>query len=225
VLENATNHTQHVTTHLKKIERPYNPEEIKVLRNKKNSLWQHFENFGMKWIFITLILLAPLLIYEKVVGKVSSEIQLLTSIPLLIISIGIVVYLMNKNGEIGWNKKVENEIKNGKAQILKIKTEKVIKRKQTYDLGSGFYIKISENETLYLQGQYFDELQYSRKFPNTDFEIVKTKLNFNELIDVNYFGEYLKPEKKLKAFTKEQFEKNEVHYDGNLLNIPIEKIK
>jgi hypothetical protein len=210
---------------LKKIERPYNPEEIKVLRNKKNSLWQHFENFGMKWIFITLILLAPLLIYEKVVGKVSSEIQLLTSIPLLIISIGIVVYLMNKNGEIGWNKKVENEIKNGKAQILKIKTEKVIKRKQTYDLGSGFYIKISENETLYLQGQYFDELQYSRKFPNTDFEIVKTKLNFNELIDVNYFGEYLKPEKKLKAFTKEQFEKNEVHYDGNLLNIPIEKIK
>jgi cell division protein FtsB len=210
---------------LKKIERPYNPEEIKVLRNKKNSLWQHFENFGMKWIFITLILLAPLLIYEKVVGKVSSEIQLLTSIPLLIISIGIVVYLMNKNGEIGWNKKVENEIKNGKAQILKIKTEKVIKRKQTYDLGSGFYIKISENETLYLQGQYFDELQYSRKFPNTDFEIVKTKLNFNELIDVNYFGEYLKPEKKLKAFTKEQFEKNEVHYDGDLLNIPIEKIK
>jgi hypothetical protein len=210
---------------LKKIERPYNPEEIKVLRNKKNSLWQHFENFGMKWIFITLILLAPLLIYEKVVGKVSSEIQLLTSIPLLIISIGIVVYLMNKNGEIGWNKKVENEIKNGKAQILKIKTEKVIKRKQTYDLGSGFYIKISKNETLYLQGQYFDELQYSRKFPNTDFEIVKTKLNFNELIDVNYFGEYLKPEKKLKAFTKEQFEKNEVHYDGDLLNIPIEKIK
>lgn len=210
---------------MKKTERPYNLEEIKTLRSRKNSLWQHFENFGMKWIFITLILLAPLLIYEKVVGKVSSEIQLLTSIPLLIISIGIVVYLMNKNGEIGWNKKVENEIKNGKAQILKIKTEKVIKRKQTYDLGSGFYIKISENETLYLQGQYFDELQYSRKFPNTDFEIVKTKLNFNELIDINYFGEYLKPKKKLKAFTKEQFEKNEVHYDGDLLNIPIEEIK
>ena len=179
----------------------------------------------MKWIFITLILLAPLLIYEKVVGKVSSEIQLLTSIPLLIISIGIVVYLMNKNGEIGWNKKVENEIKNGKAQILKIKTEKVIKRKETFDLGSGFYIKISENETLYLQGQYFDELQYSRKFPNTEFEIVRTKLTLNELIDINYYGEYLKPTKKLKAFTKEQFEKNEVHYDGDLLNIPIEEIK
>jgi hypothetical protein len=47
----------------------------------------------------------------------------------------------------------------------------------------------------------------------------------NELIDINYYGEYLKPTKKLKAFTKEQFEKNEVHYDGDLLNIPIEEIK
>ncbi|MBU3011814.1 hypothetical protein KO506_10395 [Polaribacter vadi] len=210
---------------MRKIERPYNPEEIKVLKSRKNSLWEHFENFGKKWILITLVLLAPLLLYDKFVGKVSSETQLLTSIPLLIITVGIVIYWMNKNGEIGWNKKVENEIKNGKAQVLRIETEKVFKRKETYDLGSGFYIKISKNETLYLQGQYFDELQYSRKFPNTDFEIVKTKLNFNELININYFGKYLKPEKKLKAFTKEQFEKNEVHYDGDLLNIPIEEIK
>ena len=210
---------------MRKIERPYNPEEIKELKSRKNSLWQHFENFGMKCIGITLVLLAPLLLYDKFVNKVSSETQLLILIPLLIISVGIVIYWMNKNGEIGWNRKVENEIKNGKAQVLKIETEKVFKRKETYDLGSGFYMKISENETLYLQGQYFDELQYSRKFPNTDFEIVRTKLNFNELIDIKSFGKYLKPEKKLKAFTKEQFEKNEVHYDGDLLNIPIEKIK
>jgi len=210
---------------LKKIERPYNPEEIKLLKSRKNSLWEYFENFGKKWILITLILLAPLLLYDKFVSKVSSDTQLLTSIPLLIISIGIVIYWMKKNEEIGWNKKVDNEIKNGKAQVLKIKTDKVYKRKETFDLGSGFYLKISENETLFLQGQYFDELQYSRKFPNTEFEIVRTELTVNELIDIKPLGEYLKPEKKLKAFTKEQFENNEVHYDGDLLKIPIEQIK
>ncbi|GAA4062615.1 hypothetical protein GCM10022389_03970 [Flavobacterium cheonanense] len=132
---------------------------------------------------------------------------------------------MNKNGEIGWNKKVENEIKYGKAQVLNIETEKVIKRAETYDLGSGFYIKVSENETLYLQGQYYDELQYSRKFPNTNFEIVRSNLTQNELIAIYSFGKYLKPEKKLKPFTKEQYEKNEVDYDGDLLNIPIDEIK
>ncbi|WP_397447815.1 hypothetical protein [Polaribacter sp. R77954] len=210
---------------MRKIERPYNTEEIKLLKSRKNSLWDHFENFGLKFIGITFVLLAPLLLYDKFIGKVSSETQLLILIPLLIISIGTVIYWMNKNGEIGWNKKVNNELKNGKAQVLKIQTDKVFKRKQTYDLGSGFYIKISDNETLFLQGQYFDELQYGRKFPNTDFEIVRTKLTFNELIDIKSFGEYLKPEKKLKAFTKEQFDKNEVHWDGDLLEIPIEKIK
>ena len=92
-------------------------------------------------------------------------------------------------------------------------------------MGSGYYIKVSENETLYLQGQYFDELQFSQKFPNTEFEIVKTNLILNELIVINSFGKYLKPEKKLKPFTKEQFEQNEVHYDGDLLNIPIDEIK
>lgn len=210
---------------MKKTERNYNLVEIELLESRKFSLWQQFENFGMKWIGITFILLTPMLLYDKFVNKVPSETQLLILIPLFIISIGIVLHLMNKNGEIGWNKKVENEIKNGKAQVLRIQTDKVIKRTETFDLGSGFYIKISETETLYLQGQYYDGLQYSKKFPNTDFEIIKTKLTTNELITINSFGSYLQPEKKLIAFTKEQYLNNEVHYDGELLKIGIDQIK
>jgi hypothetical protein len=210
---------------MKKFERPYNSEEIKLLKSRKNSLWEHFEHFGKKWIVITLILLAPLLLYEKFVGKISSDTQLLTSVPLLVISIGIVMYWMRKNGEIGWNKKVDNEIKNGKAQILKIQTDKVYKRKESFDLGSGFYLKISENETLFLQGQYLDELEYSRKFPNSEFEVVSTALTLNEFIGITPLGEYLNPEKELKAFTKEQFENNDVHYNGDLLKIPIEQLR
>lgn len=210
---------------MKKFERPYNSEEIKLLKSRKNSIWEHFEHFGKKWIVITLILLAPLLLYEKFVGKISSDTQLLTSVPLLVISIGIVMYWMRKNGEIGWNKKVDNEIKNGKAQILKIQTDKVYKRKESFDLGSGFYLKISENETLFLQGQYLDELEYSRKFPNSEFEVVSTALTLNELIGITPLGEYLNPEKELKAFTKEQFENNDVHYNGDLLKIPIEQLR
>jgi hypothetical protein len=210
---------------LKKTERPYNLEEIKTLRSRKNSLWQHFENFGLKWILVLGVLLAPLLIYDKFIDKVSSDIQLWTTIPLVIISIVVVGYWMNKNGELNWNKTVENEIKNGKAQVLKIKTEKVIKRKDPEDFGSGFYLKIDENKTIFLQGQYLDELQYSRKFPNTDFEIVRTKLSFNELIDINSFGKYLKPERKLEPFSKEQYKSGNFHCDGDILEIPIDEIK
>lgn len=210
---------------MKKTERAYNPEEIKLLKSRKYSLWQHSENFGLKWIVVIVIFLSPLLIYDKFVDKVSSENQLIILIPILIVSILIVIYWMNIKGEIAWNNRVENEIKNGKAEVFRIVTDTVIRRDQTYDLGFGFYIKISENETLYLQGQYFDELRYFQKFPNTEFEIVRTNLNVNDPIIVNCFGKYLKPKKKLKAFTKEQFEQNTVHYDGDLLYIPIDEIK
>ena len=132
---------------------------------------------------------------------------------------------MNKMGELNWNKKIEDEIKNGQAQVLKITTDKVLKRKDPEDYGSDFYLKIDENKTLFLQGQYFDELQYSRKFLNTDFEIVRTSLNFNQLLEINSFGKYLKPERKLKVFTNEQYTNDDVHYDGDILEIPIDSIK
>ncbi len=210
---------------MEKYYRPYNESEIKILRSRKYSYWDHFEHFGLRWVFVSLLLLAPFLLYEKFIQEVSPETELPIAIAIEIIAIAIVIYFMNKMGEIGWNKKVEKEIKNGKAEILKIKTDKVLKRRQTHDLGSGFYLKISDHETLYLQGQYYDELQYSRKFPNTEFELVKTTLTLNDLLDIQSFGKYLKPEKKLKAFTNEQYDKEKVHYDGDLLNIPIDEIK
>lgn len=210
---------------MKKTERTYKTEEIKLLRSRKYSLWQHFENFVKKYIGIILVLLTPLLVYEKLIQKVSSETQLLILIPVVIISILIVLYWMKKNGEIGWNTKVEKQIKYGKVEVLKIKTDKVVQRRETYDLGSGYYIKISENETLFLQGQYLDEVQYSRKFPNTEFEISRTSLEFNEVLSIEFFGNFLKPEKKLRAFIKEEYKSNKVHYDGELLNIPIDDIK
>ena len=201
---------------MEKSERPYSEDEIKVLRSKKFSFWEQIENFILKFIWVAFLCLVPLILYDKFIDKVSSETQLLILIPLLIFSIGIVFYWMKKEGRIGWNNKVEDEIKNGKAQVYK--------RKETFDLGSGFYIKISENETLYLQGQHFDDLQYDRKFPNTDFTIVSSKIDFIGLIDIKLFGKYLKPEKKLKAFTEEQFRNEDVDYDGDLLNKSIEEI-
>lgn len=209
---------------IEKYYRHYNSNEIILLRSRKYSYWDHFEHFGMKWIFTSLFLIVPFLLYEKFVQEVPPEVELPVMIVIEVIAISIVIYLMYKMGEIGWNAKVENEIKNGKAEVLKIETNRVIKRKETYDLGSGFYIEVKDNETLFLQGQFYDELQYSRKFPNTKFELVKTTFILNELLAINSFGKYLKPEKKIAAFTKEQFNNEEVHYDGDLLNISIDEI-
>lgn len=208
-----------------KSERPYNIEEINLLRSRKHSIYQLLEKFIKKWLPVFFILIIPLLGFDKFITKVSSETQLIILIPLLIISILVSFRLMKRNGETNWNKKIENEIENGKAQIVRIKTIKAVKRKETFDLGSGYYLKISENEIMYLQGQIYDELQRDKKFPNTDFEISKTLLTQDDLLNIKFFGEYLKPEKKLNAFSKEDYENEKVHYNGDLLKISIDTVK
>lgn len=209
---------------LEKYCRPYNSEEIKKLRSRKYSLWQHFEHFGMKWVFASLILLAPFLLFEKYVEEVPPSIELPIVIVIEIIAISLVLYLMKRMGEIDWNKMIETEIREGEAEVLKLKTDRAIKRKDSEDFGSGFYLKIDGNRTLYLEGQYLDQLQYSRKFPNTEFEIVRTKWN-NELLEINSRGKYLKPERKLKPFTKEQYKSGNRPFDGDIVELPIDEIK
>jgi len=206
-------------------ERPYSKIEIEKLKSMKYALWDHFENFGMKFGGITLILLAPFILYDKYIYKVSSQIQFWSSVALVIISISIVLYWMKWNGELYRNKKINNEIRNGKAHVLRIQTDKVIKRKDPEDYGAGYYFKLDHKRTLYLQGQYCDELNHSRKFPNTDFEIVRAKLHLDELIQINFYGKYLKPIKSLKSFSDEQYENGNYHYDNTILELNIDEIE
>lgn len=204
--------------------RPYNQEEIRLLRARKFSAWQHFENFGMKWIGATIVFIVPLLLFEKFIKEVPPSIELPILIVLELIAISLVLYWMNKSGELDWNRNIEKEIKSGQAEVISIKTETVVKRKDPKDFGSGFYLKIDDSKTLYLQGQYYDELQYSRKFPNSDFSIVRSKQT-GEMIDIKAKGKYLKPIRKIEPFTNEQYKTGMIHYDGEILEIAIDEIE
>ncbi|WP_225000415.1 hypothetical protein [Cesiribacter sp. SM1] len=204
--------------------RPYNADEVKLLKSYKFSAWKHFENFGMKLVGFTFLFVAPLLLYEGFVAEVPPDVELPIVIVLAMAAVGLTIYFMNRMGELTHNRQIEQDIRTGEAEVIKVRTDYVLKRKEYEDLGSGFYLKIDDRRTLYLQGQYLDELQYSKKFPNTDFEIIRSKKN-KELLDIKPNGEYLKPARKLKPFTKEQFESGNIHEDGEILHLPIEEIK
>lgn len=204
--------------------RPYTEEEKANLRRRKHGLWEQLELFFMKWVFINFIVLAPFLLYERFVEEVPPETEGPIVIVLVVLSVAITFYLMNRLGEIGWNKAIENELKTGEVLVTKLKTDKVLKRKDPEDFGSGFYLKIDDNRTLYLEGQYLDDLQYDRKFPNTEMEIIQSKWN-EELMEIISSGSYLKPERKLKAFTEEQYKSGSRHFCGDIIETPIDEIK
>lgn len=210
---------------MKTTERPYTPEEIQRLRRRKYSLWQYCEHFGIKWMMVSLGLIVPFLLYEEFIQKIPPKIELVLVITLQIIGIVIVLVIMKRWGEIDRNANIEREIKEGKAQIVRITTNKAIKREDLGDFGSGFYLKIDDHQTLFLQGQYLDDFQDLKKFPNSEFEMIKTKLFGNDMIDMKFYGEYLEPEKVLKPFSEKQYETEEIHYHEDILNTSIENIK
>ena len=203
--------------------RPYNSDEIKLLKRQKFSAWKHFENFGMKWVGLNTLFISPFLLYERFIEEVppTTELPILVVVEILVVSL--TIYWMKRWGDFDHNKQIEKDIKTGEVEVIKIKTDYVLKRKETEDFGSGFYIRIDKNKTLYLQGQHLDELQYSKEFPSTDFEIIRSRKN-KEFLDIKSKGKYLKPARKLKPFTKEQFRSGHVHEDGEVLHIPVEEI-
>lgn len=89
--------------------------------------------------------------------------------------------------------------------VYNIKTDRVIKRRDPEDFGPSYYIDLGQDnecKTLFLFGQYLDDFE-KKKFPSTEFQLIKGK--GGQVIDLIPSGEYLKPVKTLKAYSKRDF--------------------
>jgi hypothetical protein len=114
----------------------------------------------------------------------------------------------------------------GKVEIITVQTARAIKRQDAEDFGISFYVEVTDNgqkKPLYLWGQYLDELESSRQFPNTALEITRLP-GHEEFIEFKVAGEYFKEEKTLPAFTKEQWQKAGYPANGQLLNVSMDTI-
>jgi len=195
-------------------------EEIIHLKRQLITVWGLIEKIGIKWIVLTFVTIFPLMIFER---NVSSEIQLIILIVDQILIVGIILFWNKRDPEMLFNKTLKNEIDVGDVEILNIKSDCVYKRKDLGDFGTGYYFDLG-SKTLYLQGQHLDLLYQARKFPNSEFEIIRTK-SAKVLINCKTRGGYLKPKKTLEAFTKEQYKSGDYHTDGQVIDMKIHEIK
>lgn len=206
-------------------ERHYTEKEKNILKSKKYDFGDYLYKFFFNWIFIGLIVNVPFLILRKYVISVNTSTELIIVIVLQLLSIIIVIYFLKKNGDLSWNRKIEDEIEKGKASITRIESNRVIKRDDTYDVGDGYYFEIEEKKLIYLQGQIYDQLELENVFPNTSFEIVKCPTILNEIISINLLGKKISPEKTLKAYSKEEIKARNIHFDGQIIDIKIDEVK
>ncbi len=202
-------------------ERQIRDSEKKILLDRIPSKDKRTENAVMGFIVIFGIFLAPLLLIDKYWFDVPSKVELISLIPILTIA----AYLTYRLDKKGFDSKyIKADIEAGMVTVYNIKTDRVIKRRDPEDFGPSYYIDLGQNneyKTLFLFGQYLDDFE-KKKFPSTEFQLIKGK--GGQVIDLIPSGEYLKPVKTLKAYSKQDFKDGKVPDDGQLLTVSIDEI-
>jgi hypothetical protein len=210
-----------ITTKIRKPTQDETQGQIKRLP----SAYKRFENFVLKLIVVVSVLLAPLLIYGHF-NPVASDIQAVYCIAIVILAILIVFRVTNKfEGGLTNSKQIDN-IKSGEVEVVKVQTTRAIKREDFEDFGIAFYLAVVDNgqpKTLFLWGQYLDELEYEKTFPNTEFEFIR-KVGSDEFIDFKTSGQYFTEEKVLPPFDKEIWKSGHYPVNGQLLDQSVDDI-
>lgn len=200
--------------------REINKQEFRELASRQPSTWKKIERFSMRLIAVMMVLLIPFLIIDKFF-QVQSHTEGIIVMGLLIIAVIVTIYWTKGDPVIAFEKQSS---KTSEIEIIHCTTKRAIKREDTEDFGVSFYLDTEDGRTLFLQGQYLDMLESDKQFPNSEFELVRTKTT-KEFIDFKIKGNFFEPEKLLKAFSKDDYEKGIVPEDGEVLEIEFDKIK
>jgi hypothetical protein len=184
-------------------ERQLTLEEKKTLEKQYGTFDQRAGKVATIFFISFVVCLLPLLAIDKWFYDVPSNIELLAFIPMTIIS-AFATYKIYKVESIEF-KAAKQALDTGTVTVYKIRTNRVFRRKDPEDFGPHYYIDLGnegEYKTLFIWGQYL--MDFKRKtFPCTEFELVKTKRG--QVINLIPSGQYLKPEKVLKAFSMKDY--------------------
>ena len=197
-------------------------KELKLIKQPKISMiWWLFENFILSLVFIIGILL---ILGNYIHGylKWNKDAELY-----MVISIVIIAFIINLKFHFSTLKDFpfppKIPIEDIKAEITIIQSRKAVEREDPEDFGPGFYFEIKDGvklKSIFLCGQYL----YSATIPNTHIEVTR-RSDTKEILDIKTKGTYFSPEKVLPPFSDEEWNSENYHEDGDILNLTLDEIK
>lgn len=195
-------------------------EELDILKSRLSNIRRLVLEFLSKWIFISIFTLIPMFIfYYKMID--------LTKLIFLVIDqllvIGMILHFSKPFEKIRSNNKIKEALAYKLAEVTRLKASKVIVRPDDNNVSQGYYLDIGNRKTIFLQNEHFERLYFQNKFPATGLEIIRTALN-KIYVTTIISGTQLLPEKEIAPFSKEQYTTGDIHKDGQILEIPIDKI-
>jgi hypothetical protein len=195
-------------------------EEIENLKSRHTDVHELVSESFFKWITITVFTMIPFFIYYYKMSDIAKVIYLLADQMLII---GVLIYITKPFEKIRNNNKIKAALMEGYAEVTRITAKKIIECEFSDELFTGFFIDVSNGRTLFLQNEHFDRLKALEKFPNTEFEMVKTTTD-KIFVDTILKGDQLHPVKKILHPSKNPYETYGAQNDWQLLEIPFDKI-
>lgn len=201
--------------------RPATATEITLQQQRQPGLYQRTEKFVMLLIAVLMMLLAPLLIYNKF-HPIDPGTQAVSGVAIIILAIILVTWLDRKYKT---SSRQQRSMLTQEVEVVRVQTSKAIKREDSEDFGIAYYLDVTHNgqpKTLYLWGQYLDELEEGT-FPNTAFEFTRYT-GSDEFIDFRISGQYFKEAGTLPPFGKAIWKSGTYPLNGQLLEQSIDAI-
>jgi len=115
----------------------------------------------------------------------------------------------------------EDDLARGVAEVTRFRAADAVRVKASENEGSGYFLHLEDGRTLFLQGRYLCDLEEDKKFPCSEFDVVRG-LKSGAILDLVCSGFYFPSQKTISLFG--QPELKEFPSDGDIVAIPWETI-
>ncbi len=114
-----------------------------------------------------------------------------------------------------------DDLAGGVAEVTRVHATKAIRVEELEDEGGGYFLHLKDGRTLFLRGQYLFDLETNKKFPCSEFEVVRGPKS-GAILNLVCCGSYLPSQKIIASFRQPDLQA--VPRDGDIIEVPWEKI-
>ncbi len=110
------------------------------------------------------------------------------------------------------------------AEVLTFSAEDAIQVEELEDEASRYFFRLSDGQVLFLSGQYLYDYEEEKKFPCTEFDVVRTS-DSKVVIGLDCRGTYFPASKLLPPFGPKVFENDSVPQDLEIVVVPWNQVE
>lgn len=205
-------------------QRPLSVEETRILKSNMPSKKEKMKKFLFIYGMASILPLIALLLVLSDQHSFTTNIISIAVFFVMTLAVSYNIY-SNVITVTGLDNYI-NALKNGNVYVWSIKPILVYKRLPAEGVPAAYYLKIhydNNNHTLFLRGNYINEMEKSGKFPNSSFQIVRT-VEGDIVLDTSLLGTPIKPAKTLPPHNFEDYTKGFTPSDNTVLDCDIYEI-